>query len=102
MNLVSVAANTTIAGTTNATTMQITRCAAVATSPLCSGTTASMLSVVLGIDSGETDSATAGTAAEIDTDNDNVATGQILRFDVVAVSTTAPKGLFVNLEFQVP
>ena len=102
MNLVGVASNLVTAGTTGLNSVQITRCAAVATSPLCSGTTASMLSTVLSIDSGETSSSTASTAAVIDTSNDDVATAQILRFDVTAVSSTPAKGLIVSLEFELP
>lgn len=102
MNLVGVSANVVTAGTTNATTFQVTRCLAAATGNLCSGTTVSMLSTVGGIDSGENDTATAATPAVINISNDDVATGQILRLDVVAVSTTPPKGLIVNLEFQLP
>ena len=102
MNLVGVASNLVTAGTTGLNSVQITRCAAVATSPLCSGTTASMLSTVLSIDSGETSSSTASTAAVIDTSNDNVTTAEILRFDVTETSGTPAKGLIVSLEFELP
>ena len=61
-----------------------------------------MLSTVVSIDSGETSSTTAATAAVINTANDDVATGQILRFDVTAIHTTPAKGLFVNLDFKLP
>lgn len=101
-NLVGIQTNTVTAGTTGLTSVQITRCAAVATSPLCSGTTASMLTTVASIDSGETSSSTAATAAVINTSNDDVATAQILRFDVTAIHTTPAKGLIVNLDFKLP
>lgn len=101
MNLVGVRSQTITAGTTNVTSMQITRCAASATGNACSGTTASMLTTVSSIDSGENSSDTA-TAAVIDTANDDVVTGQVLRFDITAVSTTAPKGWIASLEFQLP
>lgn len=60
--------------------------------------TADMLSAVLNIASGGTD-ATGGT---IDGTNDDVATGDKIRFDVDAVSTTAPQGLWVELTFEAP
>ena len=64
--------------------------------------TADMLSTKLTIDSAETDSATAATAAVIDTANDDVATGDRIRIDVDAVHTTASKGLVVELQFALP
>jgi hypothetical protein len=42
--------------------------------------------------------ATTGSGV-IDTANDDIVTGDILRIDIDSVSTTAPKGLLVNLEF---
>lgn len=102
MNLVAVSANVITAGTTNTTNVDIDRCAATATGNVCSGTVSDMLSTNITIDSGENDTATAATAAVIDTSNDDVATGQVLRFNVDAVSTTAAKGLIVNAEFQLP
>jgi hypothetical protein len=101
-NLVGIQTNTVTAGTTGLTSVQITRCVAVATTPLCSGTTASMLSTVASIDSGETSSSTAATAGVINTANDDVATAQILRFDVTAINTTPATGLIVNLDFKLP
>jgi hypothetical protein len=101
-NLVGIQTNTVTAGTTGLTSVQITRCVAVATTPLCSGATSAMLSTVVSIDSGETSSTTAATAAVINTANDDVATGQILRFDVTAINSTPAKGLIVNLDFKLP
>jgi hypothetical protein len=92
MNLVAVAAAVQTAGTTGTTDIQIHNVT----------DTADMLSTVITIDSGETDSSTAATAAVINTATDDVATGDILRIDVDAVSTTAPKGLLVELQFRVP
>jgi hypothetical protein len=61
-----------------------------------------ILSTRLTIDEDETDSSTA-TAAVINTSYDDLATGEQLRFDVDAVpSTTAPKGLLVELIFKKP
>ena len=63
---------------------------------------ADMLSTKLTIDSGETSSATAATAAVVNTSNDDVATGDLIYVDVDAVSTTAPQGLTVVLVFEEP
>lgn len=59
-----------------------------------------MLSTLLTIDSEETKSSDAETPAVIDPDHDDVATGDVLRIDIDAVSTTAPKGLVITLEFS--
>lgn len=91
-NLVAVAACVQTAGTTGTTDIQIYNVTQ----------TADMLSTKITIDSAETDSSTAAAAAVIDTANDDVATGDQLRIDVDAVSTTAPKGLLVELQFRLP
>lgn len=91
-NLVGVAACVQTAGTTGTTDIQIHNVTQ----------TADMLTTKITIDSAETDSSTAATAAVIDTANDDVATGDQIRVDVDAVSTTAPKGLFVELQFRLP
>ena len=92
MNLVAVHARVITAGTTGTTDIQIHNLSQ----------TADMLSTKITIDSTETGSDTAATAAVIDTSNDDVASWDILRIDVDAVSTTAPKGLIVTLEFRLP
>lgn len=61
-----------------------------------------VLSTKLTIDSTETGSDTAATAAVINTSNDDAATNDLWRVDVDAVSTTAPKWLIVTLWFQLP
>ena len=91
MNLVAVHARVITAGTTGTTDIQIHNLSQ----------TADMLSTKITIDSTETGSDTAA-AAVIDTSNDDVASWDILRIDVDAVSTTAPKGLIVTLEFRLP
>lgn len=80
-------ANATVltAGTTGDTTIQIYNVTQAV----------DMLTTPITIASG----ATTGSGA-IDTANDNIATGDILRVDIDSVSTIAPKGLIVNLEFQ--
>lgn len=102
MNLVAVLANVVTAGTTGTTNVDIARCVAAASGNVCSSTVADMLSTNLTIDSGENSSSTAATPAVIDTANDDVATGQLLRIDVDAVHTTPAKGLILNLDFQLP
>ena len=90
MNLVAVHARVITAGTTGRTDIQIYNLTQ----------TADMLSTKITIDSGETGSDTAATAAVIDTSNDDVASWDVLRIDVDAISTTAPKGLIVTMEFR--
>jgi len=90
MNLVDVHAQVITAGTTGTTDIQVYNLTQ----------TADMLSTVITIDSGETGSDTAAAAAVIDTANDDVATNDVLRIDIDAVSTTAPKGLIVTLGFS--
>ena len=92
MNLVKVAACVTTAGTTGTTDVQIRNATQ----------TADMLTTKITIDSGETDTATAATAAVIDTNNDDIAEGDQIYVDVDAVSTTAAKGLMVHLTFATP
>ena len=91
-NLVGVAMNVATAGTTGTTDVQIHNVTQAA----------DMLSTKLTVDSAETDSSTAATAAVIDTANDDVATGDRIRIDIDAVSTTPAKGLYVELVFQLP
>lgn len=92
MNLIAVAATVYTAGTTNTTDIQIRN----------KTQTADMLSTKITIDSTETDSSTAATAAVIDTANDDVATGDVIAIDVDAISTTPAQGLFVQLRFALP
>lgn len=91
-NLVEVHAKVITAGTTGTTDIQIHNLT----------DTVDMLSTKLTIDSGETGSDTAATPAVIDTSNDDVASWDILRIDVDAVSTTAAKGLIITMVFRAP
>lgn len=88
-NLVEVAAYVETAGTTGTTDIQIHNVT----------DAVDMLTTVITIDSGETDTSTAATAAVIDTTNDDVSTGDKIRFDVDAISTTAPTGCWVEMTF---
>ena len=92
MNLVEVHAEVITAGTTGTTDIQIANVTQAA----------DMLSTKLTIDSGATGSDTAAAAAVIDGANDDVATNDMLRIDVDAISTTAPKGLIITLTFRLP
>lgn len=92
MDLIAVAAIVQTAGTTGTTTVQINN--------VTQG--ADMLSTELTIDSGGTTSRSAGTPAVIDTSNDDVATGDVLRIDVDGTQSTPPKGLYIEMIFQLP
>lgn len=92
MNLVEVHAEVITAGTTNTTDIQIAN--------VTQG--ADMLSTVITVDSGETGSDTAATAAVINTSEDDVTTNDILRIDVDAVSSTEAKGLIITMTFRLP
>lgn len=88
--LKAVHAKVVTAGTTNTTDIQIANVT----------DSVDMLSTKLTIDSTETGSDTAATAAVIDATKDDVATNDLLRIDVDATSTTKAKGLVVRLEFE--
>ena len=60
-----------------------------------------MLSTRITIDNSKTDSATAGTAAVIDTSHDDVATGDVLRIDVKQCGANA-KGFELRMGFRLP
>lgn len=92
MNLVRIHAEVITAGTTGTTDIQIANVTQAV----------DMLSTKLTIDSGETGSDTAATPAVIDTANDDVATNDLIRVDVDAVSTTPPQGLIVTMIFETP
>jgi hypothetical protein len=94
MDLVAVSACVATAGTTGTTDVQIHR--------VRSATPVDMLSTKITIDSGEVDTATAATAAVVNTSNDDVQTSDQIHVDIDAVSTTAAKGLVVNLQFALP
>ena len=87
MNLISARADVITAGTTNASTFDIYNVT----------DSTSMLSSAISIASG----ATSGTGT-VDTDHDDVATGDVIRIDCDTLSTTKPKGLIVTLAFRLP
>lgn len=86
MNLVRAQATVVTAGTTNATTVMIHN----------KTDAQDMLSGAISIAS----AGTVGTVGTINTSFDDVSTNDVLRIDVDSVSTTAPKGLQVILEFR--
>lgn len=92
MNLVRVAATVITAGTTNSTTIAIYNVT----------DAQEMLSTLMAIETTETSTRTSATPGVIDTTKDDVVTGDVLRIDVDTVSTTAPKGLIVEMVFQLP
>ncbi len=92
MNLVSITVNVITAGTTGTTDFQVHNVTQAA----------DMLSTKATIDSGETSTATAATPPVIDGANDDVSTGDVLRVDVDAISTTPPQGALITMEFRLP
>lgn len=92
MNLTGVAAQVYTAGTTNVAQIQIRN----------KTDAVDMLSTKLFIDSAEVDSSTAATAYVINTDADDVATGDLIAVDIDAVHGSAASGLVVELSFQLP
>lgn len=91
-NLSAVTASVITAGTTGTLDIQIHNVTQAA----------DMLTTKLTIDSAETTSETAATAAVIDTANDDVATNDLIRVDIDAVHTTPSQGLILALTFNNP
>jgi hypothetical protein len=91
MNLVGVAAALTTVSSSGIPTVQIANVTQAV----------DMLTTKLTIDASELDSKDATTAAVIDTGNDDVATGDMLRIDI-DVAGTGAKGLIVEMQFQLP
>jgi hypothetical protein len=92
MNLVSVHAEVITAGATGTTDIQIYNVT----------NSQDMLSTKLTIDTGDTGSDTAETSAVINATYDDISSYDVLRIDVDAISTTAPKGLIITMGFQLP
>ena len=90
MNLIYCHARVITAGTTGTLDIQFNR----------SRGGVDMLSVKLTVDSGETGSDTAATPYVINLSNDDVLENDLIRIDIDAVQTTAPKGLLVTLGFE--
>lgn len=91
MNLVSVGAHIYTVSSSGTPTFQVHNLT----------DTVDMLSTVITIDATEKDSATAVTPPVIDAANDDVATGDELRFDC-DVAGTGSKGMEIRLGFRAP
>lgn len=100
MNLTAVNANVYTAGTTGTISLGLDRCVAAATGNVCSSTVANVFTTNFTIDSGENSTSTAAAAGVIDTANDDVATGQLYRFNIDTIHTTPSQGMIVELTFQ--
>lgn len=100
LTLTGIVGTVVSVGATGTLTVQVARCAPVATGDTCSGTVADMLSTRLTIDSNEASSSTAATAAAINATNATVSTNQVLRVDVDAVHSTPAEGLILTLIFS--
>jgi hypothetical protein len=92
MDIISGHAEVITAGTTGTSDFQIHNL----------GLAADVFSTKITVDSGETGSDTAAAAAVINTSNDALATNDVLRLDIDAVSTTPPQGVIVTLECRLP
>jgi len=92
MNLIRVAATALVAGETGSTTIGVYNVT----------TSHEMLSTLMAIESGEVSTRTSDTPGVIDAAYDNITTGNILCIHIDAVSSTAPKGLIVELVFEIP
>lgn len=88
MNIVRVHARVITAGTTGTSDIQIRNVT----------DSQDILSTKLTIDSAETGSDTAATAAVINTSYDDLATNDLIAIDIDATSTTKPKGLILTIE----
>jgi hypothetical protein len=91
-NLVDVHAEVITAGTTNTTDIQLRNVTQ----------SADILSTKLTIDTGETGSDTAATAAVINASEDDMTENDVIAVDIDAVSSTAARGLIITLGFKLP
>ena len=91
-NLVSVAAQVQTAGVTGNLDIMVYNVTQAA----------DMLSTAMRIETTETDTSTSAQPGVIDTGEDDVTTADSIRIDIDSVQTTAPKGLYVELIFQLP
>ena len=92
MNIVDVHAEVDTAGTTNTLDVQLRNVTQAA----------DILSTKLTVDSGETGSDTAATAAVIDTAQDDLTLHDVIAIDVDAIHTTAAKGLLITIGCRLP
>jgi len=90
-----------VVSSAGAVTVDIDVCGAVATGIRCSGTNRDLLSTNLTIDVNEDGTETAATPAVINPANDDLVTGEWLRFNVDGAGT-GTQGLYVTVVFQKP
>lgn len=91
-NLVGVEFGVTTAGTTGNMDVQVRNATQAA----------DMLSTKMRVETGETDTITSAQPGTIDTNNDDVATGDQIYFDIDSCQTTPALGLLAILIFQKP
>ncbi|KKN66900.1 hypothetical protein LCGC14_0466750 [marine sediment metagenome] len=101
MNLIDVVGAVITVSSSGAITVDVARCAPVATGNPCSGTVADALSTNLTIDQDEDSSNTAATPSVVDTSLDDVIVDQTWRLDVDGAGT-GTQGLIATLIFQKP
>lgn len=101
MDIVSVSGHVIGPSTSGAVTVDLAKCAAVATGAPCSGTVTDILSTNLTIDADEDGSETAAAAAVIDGAQDNLVTGDWVRVDVDGAGTSV-EGLIVKISLRTP
>ena len=99
MDLISVAAAVNTTSSSGNPTFQIAR--GRQSSATSAHSYVDMLSTAITIDATEYDSKDATTAPVINTSNDDVATGDLIRIDIDGIGT-GTKGLIVTLAFKVP
>lgn len=99
MNLIGVSIAVFTTSSSGIVTVQVAR--GRQATPTSAHTFVDMLTTKVTIDVGEYDSRTASTAYVIDTSNDDIATGDIIRFDV-DVQGTGTQGLITGAIFQKP
>lgn len=101
-NIIHVSAHLgAVVSSSGAVTIDLARCAAVATGIRCSGTVADILSTNSTVDANEDGTETAATPAVIDTANDDLPTAGHIRFDVDGAGTST-QGLLVKVTVQKP
>jgi hypothetical protein len=98
MTLTAVAMSNVVTSSSGIPTFQVYRLRQGAT-PTVAHAAVAMLSTAVSVDAGEYRSSTAATAAVIDTANNTIATGDLIRFDCT-VAGTGCQGVVITLTFS--
>ena len=98
MSLTAVAMSNVVTSSSGIPTFQVYRLRQGAT-PTVAHAAVAMLSTAVSVDAGEYRSSTAATAAVIDTANNTIATGDLIRFDCT-VAGTGCQGVVITLTFS--